>query len=135
MEPVYIAFIIFLIARAYNYLKPSEPRKYTNLNTEDAWDKINEDQNIMLIDVRKREEFKEEHIKNARNIPLEQIEKNIGKLPRDKEILIYCQHGARSIRAIRQLEVAGYTKLYHVHQGLRGWKNMGHPTIKARESK
>ena len=135
MEPVYIAFIIFLIARAYNYLKPSKPRNYTSLNTEEAWTKIREGQDFTLIDVRNKNEYNTEHIKRTKNIPIDQFDKNIGKLPRDKDIMIYCQNGGRSVRAIRQLEVAGFTRLFHVHQGLRGWKNADHPTVKRRESK
>jgi rhodanese-related sulfurtransferase len=135
MEPIYIAFIIFLIARAYNYLKPNEPRNYTSLNTEEAWNKIKEGQNITIIDVRNKDEYKTEHIKRTKNIPLNQMEKTKGKLPKDKDVIVYCQNGGRSIRAIRQLEVAGFTKLFHMHEGLRGWKKADHPTIKRGENK
>jgi hydroxyacylglutathione hydrolase len=135
MEPVYIAFIIFLIARAYNYLKPSEARNYTSLSTEEAWSKVKDEQDITLIDIRDKDEYNTEHIKRAKNIPLNQIEKNIGKLPRDMDIMVYCQTGGRSIRAIRKLEVAGFKRLFHMHQGLRGWKNADYPTIKRSESK
>jgi rhodanese-related sulfurtransferase len=134
MDPIYIAFGIFLLATAYNYLKPKQSRNYTSLNVDEAEEKIKEDENILIIDVRNRDEFNVEHIRRAKNIPLDQLEKRMGKLPRDKDILVYCQTGARSVRAVRKLEVAGFTRLYHMHQGLRGWNSAGYPTTKSRGS-
>ena len=129
MEPVYIAFGIFLLITAYNYLKPQGSRNYTSLNTEEAKTML-EDKNIVLIDVCSRDEFKAEHLRGAKNIPLDQLDNRHGKLPRDKDIVVYCKNGGRSIRAIRKLEVAGFTQLYHMHEGLRGWKKAGYPTRK-----
>jgi rhodanese-related sulfurtransferase len=130
MEPVYIAFGLFLIVTAYNYLKPKEERKYVSLNVDEAYNLIKTNSNLMLIDIRENEEFKSEHVKGARNIPFEKIDNWIGKLPKDRPILIYCQNGAKSIRAIRKFEVSGYNNLYHMHQGLRGWKKKK-PTVKS----
>jgi rhodanese-related sulfurtransferase len=130
MEPVYIAFLLFLLITAYNYLKPKESRNYTSINTDEARRMLENDQNIMLIDVRNENEYNSEHLKNAKNIPLNQLEKRIKKLPRDKDIIIYCQTGSRSIRAIRKLEVNGFNRLSHMHEGLRGWKINGYPTRK-----
>lgn len=134
MEPVYIAFGLFVLITAYNYLKPQGGRNYTSLGTEEAKEKLDRD-DVLLIDVRERDEYNNEHLRGAKNIPLDQLDKQLGKLPRDKNLVIYCQNGAKSIRAIRQLEVAGFTRLYHLHQGLRGWNNMGYPTRKGRFSK
>ena len=129
MVPVYIAFGLFLLLTAYNYLKPQGSRNYTSLNTEEAKTML-EDKNIVLIDVCNREEYNTEHLRGAKNIPLDQLDNRHGKLPRDKDIVVYCKNGGRSIRAIRKLEVAGFTQLYHMHEGLRGWKKAGYPTRK-----
>ena len=129
MEPVYIAFGLFLLITAYNYLKPQGSRNYTSLNTEEAKTML-EDKNIVLIDVCNREEYNTEHLPRAKNVPLDQLDNRHGKLPRDKDIVVYCQTGGRSIRAIRKLEVAGFTQLYHMHEGLRGWKKAGYRTRK-----
>ena len=132
MDTVYIAFALFLLVTAYNYLKPKEKRVYTSLKTDEAWDMITGEDDIVIIDVRGREEYNKRHIRNARNIPIDQIEKRKGSLPKDKDILVYCQNGSRSIRAIRVLEVSGFTRLYHMHEGLRGWTQAGHPVTGAK---
>lgn len=49
----------------------------------------------MIVDVRSREEYVKEHIKGALNIPLFDLEYYIDFL-RDKEVLLYCDSGARS---------------------------------------
>jgi len=134
MDPIYIAFGIFLLATAYNYLKPKQSRNYTSLSVDEAEEKIKEDENVLIIDVRNRDEFNVDHIRRAKNIPFDQLEKRMGKLPRDKDIMVYCQTGSLSVRAVRKLEVAGFTRLYHMHQGLRGWSSTGYPTTKNRGS-
>lgn len=135
MEPVYIAFGLFVLITAYNYLKPQGGRNYTSLDSGAAKEMLEEDKNIVLIDVRSREDYNLEHLKGAKNIPLDQLDSRLGKLPRDKDIVVYCQNGGRSVRAVRKLEVAGFTRLYHMHEGLRGWNKASYPTRKRRGSK
>ena len=129
MQPVYIAFGLFVLITAYNYIKPQGSRNYTSLDTDSAKEML-DDKNIVLIDVRNRDEYNAEHLRGAKNIPLDQLDKRLGKLPRDKDIVVYCEKGGKSIRAIRKLEVAGFSQLHHMHEGLRGWKKAGYPTRK-----
>jgi len=129
MQPVYIAFGLFLLITIYNYMKPQGSRNYTSLDTESAKEMLDEN-NIVLIDVSSRDLYNAEHLRGAKNIPLDQLDKRLGKLPRDKDIVVYCETGGKSIRAIRKLEVAGFSQLYHMHEGLRGWRKAGYPTRK-----
>lgn len=46
---------------------------------------------ILLIDVRPEDEYNSGHIKNALSIPLEQLKKRIGELPKGKTIVAYCR--------------------------------------------
>jgi rhodanese-related sulfurtransferase len=132
MDTVYVAFGLFLLVTAYNYMKPSVERNYTGLKTGEALDYIKTTKDVMIIDVRNREEYQRAHIKRAKNIPLDQVEKRKETLPTNKPILVYCQNGGRSVRAIRMLEVAGFTQLFHMDEGLRGWTKAGHPTTGGR---
>lgn len=132
MDTVYMAFGLFLLVTAYNYIKPSVKRNYTGLKTGEALDFIKSNKDITIIDVRDRKEYRKNHIKGARNIPLDQLEKRKGTLTRKKPIIVYCQNGGRSARAIRMLELNGFTQLYHMDEGLRGWTRKGHPTTGGR---
>jgi rhodanese-related sulfurtransferase len=44
------------------------------------------------------------------------------KLRKDKEIVVYCQNGNRSIWAIKRLMGMGFTKLINLRGGYLGWK-------------
>ena len=53
---------------------------------------------IWIVDVRSGEEYRRSHIRHAVNIPYEPGQ--IWKLPRGKEIVVYCERGAASMAAI-----------------------------------
>ena len=135
MSSIYITLGIFLLATAYNYFNPKNSRNYTSLDVEDARNTIKSNEDLIVLDVRNSGEYMTEHIRSTINIPLKQIEDKLERLSRDKDILVYCQTGARSIRAVRKLEALGYTRILHMHQGLRGWKKIGLPTEMSRSSK
>ena len=128
LDLVYVSFAIFLAATLYKYMKPKGPRNYISVKVAEAYDLMKENRDVYILDVRMRNEYRKEHLRNAKNIPLGDVDKHLSKIPRNSEVLVYCRNGARSVRAIRRLEVAGYTNLYHMHEGYRGWKKAGHPT-------
>jgi rhodanese-related sulfurtransferase len=61
----------------------------------------------VILDVRGEEETSEGMFTNAVNIPLDQIEKRIGELPKGKEFLAHCSTGARADMAVQSLTKAG----------------------------
>jgi rhodanese-related sulfurtransferase/DNA-binding HxlR family transcriptional regulator len=64
---------------------------------------------VVLVDVRPEEEFSAGHIKDARSVPLEELERRIAELPADREIVAYCRGPfcAYAHEAVRQLQAAG----------------------------
>lgn len=71
----------------------------------------------VIIDVRTAQEFADEHLTGAINIPFDQIEQRRSELPRDKSqpLLIYCRSGRRAEVADASLNAMGYQ---HVANGL-----------------
>ena len=64
----------------------------------------------MIIDVRSEKEFnKEGHIEGAVNIPISYVDRMYNSIPRDKEIVVYCRTGSRSMVAARLLREQGWT--------------------------
>ena len=51
---------------------------------------------VFLLDVRTPEEFRQAHLKGAVLIPIDQIEKRLGEIPKNRPILVYCAVGSRS---------------------------------------
>jgi len=66
----------------------------------------------LIVDVRESSEFRTGHINKAVNIPLNNINKISSKADKDRDIIVYCQSGARSSSALKRLKAMGYSKVY-----------------------
>ena len=87
------------------------------------------DSNVMVLDVRKADEFAEGHIKGAILIDQFQsdfLEQAKVKLLKDKTIAIYCRSGRRSANAAGKLAEVGY-KCVNLKGGILAWKDAGMP--------
>jgi rhodanese-related sulfurtransferase/DNA-binding HxlR family transcriptional regulator len=64
---------------------------------------------VVLVDVRPPEEFAAGHIQGARSIPLAELERRLGELPADVEVVAYCRGPfcAYAHEAVRQLRAGG----------------------------
>lgn len=83
---------------------------------------------IVLIDVREPEELKNDgYIAGAINIPLNTLQVNLNKIPKDKEVVVYCRSGHRSANAVNQLKQLGYTNVKSMAGGINNWKAGGFP--------
>ena len=82
-----------------------------NILTHDEAKEKLKNQNITLIDLRPEDEFHHQHLKNAINIPIDQLEANLHKIPKDKEVILYCRGKlcAFSNLASNLLNEKGYT--------------------------
>ena len=73
----------------------------------------------LLIDVRTPEEFRTGHLPEAVNLELDHLRENLDKLPRDKEIVLYCAIGLRAYIACRILTQNGFDRIYSISGGYR----------------
>lgn len=79
-------------------------------------DLCNFDENTLIIDVRSKEEYNLNHLKNAINIEVNSLEESIADEVKDKkqEIVVYCTSGNRSKQAKRILENLGYKNVVDI---------------------
>lgn len=84
-----------------------------------------------LLDVRTPEEFTEGHIYTATNIDYfsRRFKEELRELDRDKTYLIYCRSGKRSEEALKAMKALGFTKVYHMKDGVLQWMTEGLPLI------
>ncbi len=61
----------------------------------------------IIIDVRTKEEFSESHVKDAINIPYDEIDENTD-IDKDKLVFVYCKSGNRSGKAYNTLKSLGF---------------------------
>lgn len=99
---------------------------FKSISSIQAQNLIKDSKDLIIIDVRRYNEFKEKKISNAINIPVEELEWEIEELKesKDKPILVYCKAGHKSALACQMLEEEGFTNLYNLGQGLLGYKGM-----------
>lgn len=81
----------------------------------------------VLIDVRERDEYEQGYIPRAEWIPRGFLELKVEDLvpDREREIVVYCAGGVRSVLAARSLGEMGYAKVSSMAGGFRAWKNAG----------
>ena len=76
----------------------------------------------ILIDVRTPAEYREGHIPGVVNIPLAEIEKRLGEIPKDKKVVLICRTGNRSAQGARFLRSKGFDNVFNSTGGMSTWK-------------
>jgi rhodanese-related sulfurtransferase len=51
-----------------------------------------------------------------------EIPSRLSEIPRDKEVVLYCEKGIRSVIAIQRLETLGFTNLINLAGGMKAWR-------------
>jgi glyoxylase-like metal-dependent hydrolase (beta-lactamase superfamily II)/rhodanese-related sulfurtransferase len=78
---------------------------------------IFQNQNPVVIDVRKKSEFESEHLIGAVNIPLNCINDHLSEFPKDKPFILHCAGGYRSMIAASILKQRGFDNFTDVTGG------------------
>jgi len=77
---------------------------------------------LQFIDVRTSGEFKGNHIKGFKNIPLNLLSKKAEReLSKEKEVIIICQSGMRSQQACKKLKKMGFLEVTNVRGGMNAF--------------
>jgi len=89
------------------------PAAYKKISAADAKARMDSGDEIIILDVRTKEEYDAGHIKGAILVPNETIiDEQPDLLPDlDAEILVYCRSGNRSAQAANKLLAIGYTNV------------------------
>ncbi len=126
--------LLYYIAMAglllwYAYSKGWILADFESVEPKQAITMLQNDDNVTLLDVRTIPEYKEGHLRDATLIPLDKLEENLAKLPKEKKILVYCRSGNRSIGASRILKRYGYTPV-NIKGGIIGLSKTGVEIVK-----
>jgi rhodanese-related sulfurtransferase len=92
--------------------------------------KLVDNDTVTVIDVRPREEFEAGHIPGAISIPVPELARRVGELPKRKEVIAYCRgpYCVYSLEAVTRLRKAGY-RARRAEQGLPDWRARGLPVV------
>ncbi len=89
------------------------------------------DGEAMFLDVRDDKEYKSGHVINARHVPLGSMDKFMHELEKhkDKDVVVYCDNGQRSLKAGARLRKNGFTRLHVIAGGINEWQKANLPTV------
>ena len=101
------------------------------LTVDDVKKRLDRGDKLLLIDVREESEWSRDHLPGAIHLSKGIIERDIEQRVPDTaaEIVLYCGGGFRSALAADHLQKMGYTNVWSMDGGHRGWKEKGHPLI------
>lgn len=97
---------------------------FKNLDPETFQEKLNQDPNGVLLDVRTPAEYNEKHIPNSVHIDIHNPDfyDKIDELEPDKNYYVYCRSGSRSARACQLMASQGFDgALYNLDGGILAW--------------
>ena len=125
--------------KTFNELIADSLKNVDEIFPWDLEEKLESGNKPILLDVREPNEFDAMHIQGALNVPrgiLEtaceyDYEETVPELveARDKEIVIICRSGNRSVFAAEVMQKMGYKNVVSLKTGMRGWSDYEQPMI------
>jgi rhodanese-related sulfurtransferase len=104
-------------------------KRVRELNVDQVKAKLDRGEKFTLVDVREDHEWEKDHLPKAVHLSKGTIERDAEKeLPDPKaEIVLYCGGGFRSALSADNLQKMGYTNVFSMDGGIRGWREKGYP--------
>ena len=104
-------------------------RHVREVTVDDVKGKLDRGEKFHLVDVREESEWAKDHLPRAIHLGKGIIERDVEqKIPdTGAEIVLYCGGGFRSALAADNLRKMGYTNVWSMDGGIRGWREKGYP--------
>jgi len=123
--------------KKFNELVEESAKNVTEIFPWDLEERYITNPSLLILDIREPYEFESMHIKDSINVPrgvLEtaceyDYEETVARLvqARDKEVVVACRSGNRSIFACEVMQKMGYKNVVSLKTGLRGWSDYEQP--------
>jgi molybdopterin/thiamine biosynthesis adenylyltransferase/rhodanese-related sulfurtransferase len=98
------------------------------ITVKELKEKLDSGGGISVLDVREPYEYEVANI-GARLIPLGELPERLAEIDKDETLAIHCRTGARSARAVRLLQDAGFQEVYNVKGGILAWSEEIDPSV------
>lgn len=89
---------------------------------------------VIVIDVRPSEEYRAGHIPGALGIPLQELERKLATLPRNRDVVAYCRGPfcVLAVDAVRLMRSRGL-RAFHLDASIHDWRARGLPLVRGIE--
>ena len=134
-HPFLFGGMLLMFAIVFAYEMRAARRKGVDITPAEAVAMING--GAQPIDIRASAQFEKGHLLDARNVPLADFEQHMPVMEKLKErgILIYCENGATSIKAVEKLKTHGIANVKSLRGGLAAWRGENLPVFAGRKSR
>jgi len=118
--------------KGFQDLVADAKKKITEISPTDAAQKTKGSSDVVIVDVREKDEFDESHIPDAVHMSRGMVELEVeDKFPdRNTTIICHCGGGGRSALAADSMQKMGYKNVRSMAGGFKAWKAAGLPTTK-----
>ena len=101
------------------------------IDVEALHHKIAASDDFLLLDCREADEFEFVRLEQATLLPLSELAARVGELEphRDREIVVQCHHGGRSLRVAMWLRQQGFGRACSLAGGIDAWATRIDPTL------
>ena len=119
-----IILVFFVLVVFYPKISILINKNVKNVSAQEAEKLIRENKDIVILDVRTKNEYNSGHINGSKLMPVSEINSRLIELEkyRNKPILVHCASGGRSPKAVNVLLKNKYGPIYHMNHGLSGWQ-------------
>jgi len=101
--------------------------KLETLTVQELCDRMDEDGELTILDVRSEEELARQRIPTAHHIHLTQLPERLDEVLKGQRVYVFCGSGRRSMVGASLLQRAGYDDVTVVLGGLAGWSSVRCP--------
>jgi adenylyltransferase/sulfurtransferase len=111
--------------------EPSPTGAETSWETtvEELKGRLDRHENVFILDVRNPEEYQICRIPGSTLIPLPELPRRFRELDRDRELIVHCKSGMRSLKATQFLRQQGFQKVKNLKGGIHAWAERIDPTM------
>lgn len=117
----YIKYIVIALFVIFMVMRLMPTKGVRQISTAVLKNEL-QDISKQFVDVRTPGEYKGNHIRGFKNIPLNVLVQKANELSKEKEVVVICQSGMRSQQASKQLKKLGFTNITNVKGGMSAWR-------------
>lgn len=121
---IFVMSVTFAVIVLFDVLPPRGVRQITVIKLREMM-KDDTQSDIQYIDVRPATRFIRLHVFGFKNIPLDELKKEVGELAKDRKIVVMSERGYYGNKACKLLKRKGFSKLANVRGGMVTWEPHG----------
>ena len=124
--------VLITIIAVFSTITFAQGPQLKQVTSKEAANMLKSDKNLVVLDVRTAEEFKDGHIKGALNIDIRQPDAfvKIDKLNRNAKYIVHCRTNHRSKIAVDHMVQSGFKTIIQIMDGFDGWSQNDLPVVK-----